>query len=215
MNPKRRSVSYEKSVLTYIDILGFSELITNKSAGDIPRSIRVVREAAQPKRFKSITPEISEADFRNFSDLCIIRKVITGKGKFPASGEVHSQILHMVHVQTGLLFDEGILLRGGIYRRGCRPQLWPAVRPRGQPRLRDRKPGREVSAHRRRRGSVAGSRRMNLNCQLVAEEEPIKLGVPFRALGEQIEEGMSRAELYRDLPRGKSAEVGKRNFWNR
>jgi hypothetical protein len=114
MNPKRRSVSYEKSILTYIDILGFSELITNKSAGDISRSIRVVREAAQPKRFKSTTPEISEADFRNFSDLCIIRKVIAGKGKFPASGEVHSQILHMVHVQTGLLFDEGILLRGGI-----------------------------------------------------------------------------------------------------
>jgi hypothetical protein len=38
MNPKRRSVSYEKSILTYIDILGFSELITNKSAGDISRS---------------------------------------------------------------------------------------------------------------------------------------------------------------------------------
>jgi hypothetical protein len=36
------------------------------------------------------------------------------KGKFPASGEVQSQILHMVYVQTGLLFDEGILLRGGI-----------------------------------------------------------------------------------------------------
>ena len=26
------------------------------------------------------------------------------------------------------------------------------------------------------------------NCRLAAEEEPIKLGVPFRALGEQIEE---------------------------
>jgi len=30
------------------------------------------------------------------------------------------------------------------------------------------------------------------NCRLAAEEEPIKLGVPFRALGEQIEERMSR-----------------------
>jgi hypothetical protein len=114
MNTKRKSVNYERSILTYIDILGFSELITNKPVGDISRSIRVVREAAQPKRFKSTTPEIAEADFRNFSDLCIIRKVIAGKGKLPASGEVHSQILHMVHVQTRLLFDEGILLRGGI-----------------------------------------------------------------------------------------------------
>ena len=48
------------------------------------------------------------------------------------------------------------------------------------------------------------------NCRLTAEEEPIKLGVPFRALGEQIEERMSRANLYRDLPRGK-----KRRGWKK
>jgi len=131
MNPKRRSVSYEKSILTYIDILGFSELITNKSAGDISRSIRVVREAAQPKRFKITTPEISEADFRNFSDLCIIRKVIAGKGKFPASGEVHSQILHVGSCSDGPSVRRRYLVARRYYRRGCRPQLWAAVRPRG------------------------------------------------------------------------------------
>ena len=111
---KRRRVNYERSIVTYIDILGFSGLIANKSAGDISRSIRVVRETVEPRRFKSAFKEIPEADFRNFSDLCIIRKVIAKKGKFPASGEVHSQILHMVHVQTSLLIDEGTLLRGGI-----------------------------------------------------------------------------------------------------
>lgn len=114
MTTRRRPVNYERSILTYIDILGFSELISNKSAGDISRAIRVVREAAEPRRFKGAFKEIPEADFRNFSDLCIIRKVIAKKDKFPASGEVFSQILHMVHVQTNLLFDEGILLRGGI-----------------------------------------------------------------------------------------------------
>jgi hypothetical protein len=50
------------------------------------------------------------------------------------------------------------------------------------------------------------------NCRLTAEEEPIKLGVPFRALGAQIEEGMSRAILYRDLPRGKKRRGWKREF---
>jgi hypothetical protein len=74
----------------------------------------VVREAVEPRRFKTSIPEIAEAEFRNFSDLCIIRKPIVKKGKFPASGEVHSQILHMVHVQSTLLLDESILLRGGI-----------------------------------------------------------------------------------------------------
>ncbi len=114
MNTKRRRVNYERSILTYIDILGFRELIATKTAGDISRSIRVVREAVEPPRFKTSIPEIAEADFRNFSDLCIIRKPIAKNGKFPASGEVHSQILHMVHVQSTLLLDEGILLRGGV-----------------------------------------------------------------------------------------------------
>jgi hypothetical protein len=114
MTVNRRPVNYDRSILTYFDILGFSELIEKKSAGDISRSIRVVREAAEPRRFKSAIEEVPEADFRNFSDLCIIRKVIASPGKFPASGEVFSQILHVVHVQANLLFDEGILLRGGI-----------------------------------------------------------------------------------------------------
>jgi hypothetical protein len=50
------------------------------------------------------------------------------------------------------------------------------------------------------------------NCRLTAEEEPIKLGVPIRALGAQIEEGMSRAALYRDLPRGKKRRGWKKEF---
>ena len=50
------------------------------------------------------------------------------------------------------------------------------------------------------------------HCRLTAEEEPIKLGVPFRALGAQIEERMSRADLYRDLPRGKKRRGWKKEF---
>jgi hypothetical protein len=49
-------------------------------------------------------------------------------------------------------------------------------------------------------------------CRLTAEEEPIKLGVPFRALGEQIEERKSRTDLYRDLPRGKKRRGWKKKF---
>ena len=49
-------------------------------------------------------------------------------------------------------------------------------------------------------------------CRLAADEEPIKLGVPFRALEEQIEERMSRADLYRDLPRGRKRRGWKKEF---
>lgn len=49
-------------------------------------------------------------------------------------------------------------------------------------------------------------------CRLSAEEEPLKLGVPFRALGEQIEERMSRVDLYKDLPRGRKRRGWKKEF---
>jgi hypothetical protein len=49
-------------------------------------------------------------------------------------------------------------------------------------------------------------------CRIVPEEEPIKLGVPFRALEEQIGERMSRADLYRDLPRGRKRRGWKKEF---
>jgi hypothetical protein len=49
-------------------------------------------------------------------------------------------------------------------------------------------------------------------CRIAPEEEPIKLGVPFRALEEQLKERMSRTDLYRDLPRGRKRRGWKREF---
>ena len=49
-------------------------------------------------------------------------------------------------------------------------------------------------------------------CRLSAEEGPIKLGVPFRVLWEQIEERLSRVDLYKDLPRGRKRRGWKKEF---
>lgn len=49
-------------------------------------------------------------------------------------------------------------------------------------------------------------------CRLAPEEEPIKLGVPFRALGRQLESRMRRADLYQDLPRGRKRRGWKKEF---
>jgi hypothetical protein len=49
-------------------------------------------------------------------------------------------------------------------------------------------------------------------CRLSAEEDPIKVGVPFRALGEQLQEQMTRADLYRDIPRGRKRRGWKKEF---
>ena len=50
------------------------------------------------------------------------------------------------------------------------------------------------------------------SCRLGAEEEPIKLGVPFRTFGEQIEERMRRTNLYKDMPRGRKRRGWKKEF---
>jgi hypothetical protein len=50
------------------------------------------------------------------------------------------------------------------------------------------------------------------NFRFVANEEPIRLGVPFRALRAQLEERMCRAELYKDLPRGRKRRGWRKQF---
>ncbi len=50
------------------------------------------------------------------------------------------------------------------------------------------------------------------SCRFSTEEEPIKLGVPLRFLEAQIEEGMGKAELHRDLPRGRKRPGWKKAF---
>src|ERR1700677_933736 len=49
-------------------------------------------------------------------------------------------------------------------------------------------------------------------CQLSAEEDPIKVGVPLCALGKQLREQITRAHLYRYLPRGRKRRGWKKEF---
>jgi len=67
------------------------------------------------------------------------------------------------------------------------------------------------------RASEKGLRTMNpayvvFTCRFSREEEPIKLGVPFRSFGDEIEQGLSRADLYRDLPPGRKSAGWKKKF---
>ena len=45
---KRRRVEYEQALVTYIDILGFGELIQSKEAGEISQILRVFTEVRIP-----------------------------------------------------------------------------------------------------------------------------------------------------------------------
>jgi hypothetical protein len=50
------------------------------------------------------------------------------------------------------------------------------------------------------------------NFRLSKNDSPLKLSVPFRSFGEQIEARLSHANLYRDLPRGRKRRGWKKEF---
>ncbi len=63
-----------------------------------------------------------------------------------------------------------------------------------------------------RRLKAGKSKYVVFHCRRAAEEEPIKLEVPFRAFQDQIEARMGRASLYKDLPRGRKRRGWKKEF---
>ncbi|HEV3219034.1 MAG TPA: hypothetical protein VGZ48_04640 [Candidatus Acidoferrales bacterium] len=114
---KKKHVEYEMGLVTYVDILGFRELIRTKTAGEISRTIRVVKEAVQPHQskfgFKKKLSGVPDVDYVNFSDLSIVSTPVRRPKALPLGSLVY-QLIRLVHAQAILIADEGILIRGGI-----------------------------------------------------------------------------------------------------
>jgi hypothetical protein len=111
---KRRDVQYERCLIVYIDILGFKQKIDTESANHISRCIRIIAEAVEPDRFKTKFSKMPRENFVNFSDLCVLWLPLEDEGKWTPIGWITSQILKLVHAQSWLLFDEQLLIRGGV-----------------------------------------------------------------------------------------------------
>lgn len=72
---RKKLVGYEVGRVTYVDILRCGELIHTKTAGEISRTIRLLKEAVQSvqlRAFKTKLEEIPDDDYANFSDLSIV-----------------------------------------------------------------------------------------------------------------------------------------------
>src|SRR5580658_7398450 len=111
---KRRNVQYERCLIVYIDILGFKQKIDTEPANHISRCIRIIAEAVEPDRFKTIFAKMPRENFVNFSDLCVLWLPLEDASKWAPAGWITSQILKLVHAQSWLLFDEQLLIRGGV-----------------------------------------------------------------------------------------------------
>jgi hypothetical protein len=110
---KKRRVEYEPMLVSYVDILGFGELIKTKSAGEISRILRVFNQTTAPHRFKGNIdiPDLPKQEQVSFSDLTM---TCTPLRKQRNRGVVFNQFLRHVHAQSILLIEEGLLIRGGI-----------------------------------------------------------------------------------------------------
>ncbi len=106
-------VEYGVALVTYIDILGFRELIKTKSVSDISRILRLVKEAVRPAFFKTPLKEVPADQYVNFSDLTVISTPLE-KPHNPPGSELFFRLLQLVHAQSRLAIDEGILIRGAV-----------------------------------------------------------------------------------------------------
>ena len=64
---------HEPMLVSYVDILGFGELINTKTAGEISRLLRIFNETTAPHKFKNRgpIPDLPDEDQVSFSDLIL------------------------------------------------------------------------------------------------------------------------------------------------
>lgn len=98
-------VRYTRSIVSYLDILGFRQLIETRTAGEISRILRILAESVEPDPiFKS-----ERIQFTNFSDT-VIRSMPETK-HYP-----HNFIFELrsiLHAQIALI-PQGIPIRGAV-----------------------------------------------------------------------------------------------------
>lgn len=108
--------SYELAIVTFLDILGFSDLVMKSEAEIINSKLKAVEYFASP----SLKPPPDDPDeayaplVHQFSDAIVrVRRVQTKCNKQRPIGLVFQELLDLVHAQ-GELIREGVLLRGGV-----------------------------------------------------------------------------------------------------
>ena len=118
-SPTRSSKSsdsdYEQCIVTYIDVLGFRDLLDSKSAADIRQLLSVFRQEAKP--FDTGLPSdpsrrriMSEVRMEVVSDAVV--RVRTIDSQYP-DGALFRELLDLVFIQCACV-QQGILVRGAL-----------------------------------------------------------------------------------------------------
>jgi len=103
---------YRTAVITFVDILGFKDIIAKSSFETVQKKLKTVRRlsGADP----ASTGEDGEAKIIQFSDSIIrVRPLDSKANKSARYGLLFFELLDLVHMQ-GELINHGICMRGGV-----------------------------------------------------------------------------------------------------
>jgi hypothetical protein len=107
----KRNLEYSPHLITYIDILGFRDLIKDKPPNFISRAIRRVMETTAPDKW---IRKVNEENYVKFSDLIIHTvPILSAANKKFRDGMVFLEIQSLALAQAALV-EEGLLLRGAL-----------------------------------------------------------------------------------------------------
>jgi len=100
---------YRRSVVTFIDVLGFKDIVAKKSFDEVRGIVRLMQRFAGAEAGDPFAPEVIA-----FSDSIIrVRPIHEGINAEYSYGCVYWEILDLLHAQTELV-NRGVLIRGGI-----------------------------------------------------------------------------------------------------
>ncbi len=110
---KKRRVVYETALISHIDILGFQELIDERSPGNISRILRIFGQRLDPEpRWGVHRGQKRKEYFLTFSDLCVTARPLT-RPKANVKAAITIKLMQLIEAQIDLLL-EGVVVRGAV-----------------------------------------------------------------------------------------------------
>jgi hypothetical protein len=110
---KQTAIEYEPCIVTFVDVLGFRELVNTRTAADVHRVIAALERFTRPDRSELSKEDlglISQAHARSVSDAIVrIRPYKT----LYQDGALFHEIIDLLHAQIELV-NLGVLVRAGL-----------------------------------------------------------------------------------------------------
>ncbi|MDA4133786.1 MAG: hypothetical protein OK454_11795, partial [Thaumarchaeota archaeon] len=109
--PEKTEPDYRSAIVTFIDLLGFKNILKQRTATQIRRALRRAREniRSEPEKEKQF-----EEAFFAFSDSMLRIKPLDSRSNLEVpTGVLFDELLTLVHAQANLVLSK-VFLRGGM-----------------------------------------------------------------------------------------------------